>query len=321
MRAAAGLLALVAAALPANEVWLGESMARLGFAAPAPEREGAERLTREAPAPLVVLAERDRDHLMVDGIKVFLSEPLALRTMRPRTGPAVQRLAVRRADYDTVLAPLFWTPPPGSRRPTRILLDPGHGGKDPGFVNRDLGLEERHLTLDTARRVAARLRAAGLDVAMTRERDVFVELADRSAMAAKAKADLFVSLHYNAAGAASAAGAETFCLTPAGQFSTNDPSNRGKTAAEPGNRFDALNLRAAYAVHRSLVTSLRSPDRGVKRARFSVLTDLSCPGLLIEAGFLSNRAEATRLAQESHRDRLAQAIADGILAYAAALPR
>lgn len=321
MRAAAGLLALLAASLPANEVWLGDSMARLGFATPAPEREGAERLTRAAPAPLLVLAERDRDHLMVDGIKVLLSEPLTLRTLRPRTGPAVQRLAVRRADYDSVLVPLLWNPPAGARRPARILLDPGHGGRDPGFVNKALGLEERHLALDTARRVATRLRAAGFEVAMTRDRDVFIELADRGAMAAKLKADLFVSLHYNAAAATSAAGAETFCLTPAGQFSTHDPSNRGKTGPEPGNRFDALNIRAAYAVQRSLVNGLRCVDRGVKRARFSVLTDLPCPGVLVEAGFLSNRAEAIRLAQEAHRERVAQAIAEGIAAYAAALPR
>lgn len=321
MRAAAGLLALLAAALPASEVWLGESMARLGFASPLPERDGAEQLTRAAPAPLSVLAERDRDHLTVDGVKVFLSEAMVLRTQRPRTGPVVQRLALRRADYDKVLLPLFWSPPPEARRPARILLDPGHGGKDPGFQNQALRLDEKHLALDTARRVSARLRAAGFEVLMTRDRDVFVDLKERGEQTGKLRADLFVSIHFNAAAATSAAGAETFCLTPAGQFSTHDPGNRGKTGAEPGNRFDALNLRAAYAVQRSLVSSLRCNDRGVKRARFTVLTDLTCPGILIEAAFLSNRAEAIRLSQESHREQVAKAIADGIAAYAAALPR
>lgn len=321
VRAATGLLLLLAAALPASEIWLGDSLARLGFANPAPERAGTERFSRARPAPLTVWAERDRDFLLVDGVKVSLGDAAALRTLRPRVGPATQRLAIRRADYDKVLLPLLWGPPPEARRPARILLDPGHGGRDPGFQNKSLRLNEKDLTLDTALRVAARLRAAGLEVSMTRDRDVFLELKDRSALAGKRRADLFVSLHYNAAAATSAAGAETFCLTPAGQHSTHDTGNRGSTKAEPGNRFDALNMRAAYAVQKSLVNGLRVADRGVKRARFSVLTDLPCPGILVEAAFLSNRAEAIRLSRESEREKIAQAIADGILAYAAGLPR
>jgi N-acetylmuramoyl-L-alanine amidase len=175
--------------------------------------------------------------------------------------------------------------------------------------------------LTFARELREVLLRAGVEVLMTRDRDVFIDLKDRTAHANKVKAHLFVSIHYNAAAATSASGAETFCLTPAGQFSTHDPSNRGTTRVEPGNRFDALNVRAAHAVHRSLITALRSTDRGVKRSRFTVLTDLTCPGILIEAGFLSNRAEAINLSKESHRERIAQAIAEGIIAYAAALPR
>lgn len=321
MRAATGLLLLIAAALPASEVWLGDSLARLGFANPVPGRDGSEQFDRARPAPLAVTAERDRDFLLIDGIKVALGEPTVLRAQRPRVGPAVQRLAIRRSDYDKVVLPLLWGAPPEARRPVRILLDPGHGGRDPGFQNKALGLDEKNLALDTARRVATRLRAAGLEVLLTRDRDVFLDLKERSALAGKSRADLFVSIHYNAAAATSAAGAETFCLTPAGQHSTHDTGNRGSTAAQPGNRFDALNVRAAYAVQRALVSGLRSVDRGVKRSRFTVLTDLACPGILVEAGFLSNRAEAIRLSQESHRERVAQAIAEGIVAYAAGLPR
>jgi len=321
MRAATGLLLLLAAALPGSEIWLGDSLARLGFANPRPERDGSEQFTRARPEPLLVSAERDRDQLLVDGIKVSLGGAAALRTQRPRVGPATPRLAIRRLDYDKVLLPLLWGPPPEARRPARILIDPGHGGRDPGFQNRSLRLDEKDLALDTARRLAARLRAAGFEVLMTRDRDVFLDLKDRSAQAARLRADLFVSLHYNAAAATSASGVETFCLTPAGQHSTHDTGNRGSTNALPGNRFDALNIRAAYAVQRALVTELRSTDRGVKRSRFTVLTDLSCPGILVEAAFLSNRAEAIRLSQESHRDRIAQALADGIVAYARGLPR
>ncbi len=320
LRAAALLLAALAP-LAAQDVWLGDSLARLGFANPTPARPGEERLARAKGSPALVEAARDSDTILVDGIRVSLNAPLGLRPMRLPTGPAVPRLTVSRGDYDKTLAPLLWSAPPEARRPRRILIDPGHGGKDPGKQSKELRMDEKYLTLDTARRLAALLRDAGFEVHLTREKDVFVELEDRAKRAAAVKADLFVSLHYNAAAAPSASGIETYCLTPAGQFSTNDPSNRGATAALPGNRHDALNVRAAYQVQRALVTRLEARDRGVRRARFSMLKDLSCPGLLVEGGFMSNRSEMLRLSQESHRQRIAAAIAEGIAAYAGALPR
>ena len=321
MRLAAALVLVALAPLPAQDVWLGDSLARLGFANPLPEKPGEERLVRAKGTPSVVEAARDSDTVLVDGIRVSLNAPLGLRPMRLPTGPAVPRLTVSRGDYDRTLAPLLWSPPPEARRPARILIDPGHGGKDPGKQSKELRMDEKYLTLDTATRLAALLRQAGFEVHLTREKDVFVELEDRAKRAGAVKADLFVSLHYNAAAAASASGIETYCLTPAGQFSTNDPNNRGSTGALPGNRHDALNLRAAYQVQRALVTRLEARDRGVRRARFSMLKDLSCPGILVEGGFMSNRSEMLRLSQESYRQRVAAAIAEGIGAYAGALPR
>ncbi len=321
MRLAAALLLVALAPLPAQDVWLGDSLARLGFANPLPARPGEERLVRAKGSPAVVEAAKDSDTLLVDGVRVSLNAPLGLRPMRLPTGPAVQRLTVSRGDYDRTLAPLLWSPPPEARRPRRILIDPGHGGRDPGKQSKELRMDEKYLTLDTARRLAALLREAGFEVHLTRERDVFVELEDRSRRAAAIKADLFVSLHYNAATATSASGIETYCLTPAGQFSTNDPNNRGSTGALPGNRHDALNIRAAYQVQRALIKRMEARDRGVRRARFGMLKDLSCPGILVEGGFMSNRSEMLRLSQESYRQRIAVAIAEGIGAYAAGLPR
>ena len=321
MRLAAALLLVALAPLAAQDVWLGDSLARLGFANPTPARPGEERLSRAKGEPALVEAARDSDTLLVDGIRVSLNAPLGLRPMRMPTGPAVPRLTVSRGDYDRTLAPLLWTPPPEARRPRRILIDPGHGGKDPGKQSKELRMDEKYLTLDTANRLAALLAGAGYEVHLTRTKDVFIELEDRAKRAAALKADLFISLHYNAAAATAASGVETYCLTPAGQFSTNDPGNRGSTGALPGNRHDALNIRAAYQVQRALVTRLDARDRGVRRARFSMLKDLSCPGILVEGGFMSNRSEMLRLSQESHRQKLAAAIAEGVAAYAGSLPR
>lgn len=321
MRLAAALLLLGLARLGAQDVWLGDSLARLGFANPDPARPGSERFARADRAPAVLEAERDADTLLVDGIRVSLNAPLGARLLRPKTGPAVLRLTVSRGDYDKTLVPLLWTPPAEARRPRRILLDPGHGGKDPGKQSKEMRMDEKFLVLDTAERLAVLLRKAGHEVELTRTKDVFVEIEDRAKLAATWKADLFVSLHYNAAAAASASGIETYCLTPAGQFSTNDPSNRGATAPQAGNRHDALNVRAAFEVQKALVTRLEARDRGVRRARFAVLKDLSCPGILIEGGFMTNRGEMLRLSQESYRQRLAEAVAEGIAAYAGALPR
>lgn len=321
MRLAVALLVFALAQLGAQEVWLGDSLARLGFANPKPARPGSERLERPKQAPSLVEAERDSEVITIDGIRVSLNAPMSARSFKMATGPSVLRLAVTRGDYDKTLAPLLWSPPPEARRPKRIMIDPGHGGRDPGKQSKELRVDEKFLNLDTAQRLATLLRKAGFEVEFTRTKDVWVENEARAKMTGTWKADLFVSLHYNAATVATATGIETYCLTPAGQFSTNDPKNRGTTGAEPGNRFDALNVRLAYQVQKALVTELQGRDRSVRRARFSVLKDLTCPGILVEGGFMSNRGEMLRLSQESYRQKVAQAIADGIAAYAASLPR
>ncbi len=83
----------------------------------------------------------------------------------------------------------------------------------------------------------------------------------------------------------------------------------------PGNTFDAASLVLGYEVQRRLLSETGAPDRGVRRARFSVIRNVHCPGILVETGFLSNRTEAGRLNDPAYRETLAQAIADGIVAY------
>lgn len=303
------LLWLVSAiGLPAasTDYALGESLRQLGLRdAPrqAGDGRGAERYA--SPGGLGLYADFSRDHIIVDGAKVMLQDPL---------GSLRGHLTLSKRDYDKVFVPLFWARPAMAQR---ILIDPGHGGKDSGKVSTFLRHTEKAATLDTAIRLRQLLEKQGLTVLLTRTKDDFVELDDRAALAKKLAADLFVSLHFNSgpAGDASADGIETYCLTPAGQRSTNAGRGRASLTTEPGNRFDSSNLLLAWSVQRRMIRATGADDRGVRRARFSVLRTLPCPGVLIEGGFMSNRKEGGLIADGAHRQKLAEAIAAGIMDY------
>ena len=157
---------------------------------------------------------------------------------------------------------------------------------------------------------------------MTRERDVYIPLDQRPAMANRANADLFLSLHFNAAASTSAQGLETFALTPQYQASSKypRPSSRDDTRYK-GNAQDPWNTLAAYHVQRALVQRLGGPDRGVKRARFLVLKHLDCPGVLVELGFVSNQSTARKLKASEHRQSIALALFEGIVGYRNRLSR
>ena len=202
---------------------------------------------------------------------------------------------------------------PGART---IVVDAGHGGKDTGTLNSKLGLQEKNFTLAVARELRRQLEGAGFKVVMTRDSDTFIPLEDRPALAKRVHADLFVSIHFNAIGIPSIAGAETYVLTPRGQHSTGaDGSQPSDNQLNPGDSFNPWNSILGYRVHKHVVTDLKSFDRGLKRARYVVLRELSCPGILVEGGYLTNDAEARRINTADWRARLAKAITDGIVEY------
>jgi len=186
--------------------------------------------------------------------------------------------------------------PPPRRRLTKIaakiVVDPGHGGKDPGAIAPG-GMHEKAIVLDVARQVADRLRSAGATVKMTRSTDTFVELEDRAAMANRFGADLFVSIHADSARRVSAQGFGTY-LAPMASSSA---------------------VAAADAIGRRL-SGAGVPKHGTFRKQFRVLVLTRCPAVLIELGFLSNPAEAARLGAWSYRRKLAEAIAEGIRDFA-----
>ncbi|HSH08874.1 MAG TPA: N-acetylmuramoyl-L-alanine amidase, partial [Oceanipulchritudo sp.] len=157
---------------------------------------------------------------------------------------------------------------------------------------------------------------------LTREQDVFISLEERGRQANRLKADLFVSLHFNALDNKSVSGVETYAFTPLNQPSSArsdlHSSDRETYAGQSDGPWSSL---VAYYVQRSLVGALKSSDRGLKRARFTVLRDLEMPGLLVEGGFITSSTEGRNIGSAAYRDTMARAIVEGILVYKSTLDR
>ncbi len=234
------------------------------------------------------------------------------------------------------LGPTMPTPTPAPARapdfqpsgPRPVVIDPGHGGDDVGARSTD-GLLEKDLTLAVARRLARVLEGRGHAVRLTRDGDQGRALTDRTALANRLEAPVFISLHANASTVASVTGAETYYMsldgaTDEAAAATADLENRAGEAATGNSALDlilwdlaqaeVLNESAdlALAVQGRLNARLGTRDRGVKQAPFVVLTGATMPAILVEVGFLSNRSEAERLTTPEYQQQLAEAIAAGI---------
>ena len=257
----------------------------------------------------------DSQQAEINGLSVYLSEPVAVDR---------GRFFVSRPDVERLLRPILaprLSPQP--RLVRTVVVDAGHGGNDHGNENSRLRLQEKVFTLDVARRLEALLTRDGFKVVMTRRTDRRVELEDRVALAERAHADLFVSVHFNSFVQPSVAGAETFVLTPRHDESTPAAEhNRGmRNDRFPGNAFDDWNALLGYKVHRAVIAGLDASDRGLKRYRYYVLRMAPCPAVLVEAAFLSNDAEGRRVSSPAYRQRIASSIAAGVRSYADAVER
>jgi N-acetylmuramoyl-L-alanine amidase len=224
------------------------------------------------------------------------------------------------------------------------VVDPGHGGDQEGALS-SAGEREKDVALEIARRLAARLRALGGKVVLTRTGDISVPLANRAAVANALRADLFVSVHLNSMPSAEARrhsqGVETYFLsadaTDASATAVAARENADRLAGEPEldpadpvaailqdlEDQDALagSSRLAYAVHEKLVAGLGAEDRGVKQAPFYVLAGARMPAVLLEVGFISHEAEAARLRAPEYQERIAAAVAEGVAAWRSASRR
>ncbi len=182
---------------------------------------------------------------------------------------------------------------PGRRVPSGrvvVLVDPGHGGKDPGAIGIG-GTQEKAVILPIAKRLAEILQENGVQVVLTRDSDYFVSLPGRVAMAERANADVFVSIHANSAGASrpDVNGLETYY-------------------------YDS-GLGLARIVHNNILRSVSVRDRGVRKARFYVLRRSSMPSILVETGYLTGRQDVAKLRNAQYQNQMAEAIARGILQY------
>ncbi|MEX2148402.1 MAG: N-acetylmuramoyl-L-alanine amidase [Candidatus Rokuibacteriota bacterium] len=217
-----------------------------------------------------------------------------------------------------------------------VVLDAGHGGHDSGAVGPG-GLQEKELVLDVTRRVAKLVtERLGVKVVLSRDGDHFVPLRDRTTLANKAGADLFVSIHANAHRHAASRGVETYFLSS----EATDSAARQVAAAENGviqlenpaagarndvvktilwdlaqSEFQSESSRLAEIVQDSMTQTLRIPNRGVKQAGFYVLGGAAMPAILVEIGFVSNPREERRLKDRKYRDEIAKAIFAGIAEY------
>lgn len=283
------------------------------------ERSGAGNTNSpflfKSPYGTMELVVNDRD-CWIDGHRAWLSFPLIHDSEH---GYLLSEIDVTLL-LDPVLRPEETVP----RKKVRgVVIDPGHGGADRGARDSS-GYSEKTAALDTAQRLKSKLESDGLNVVMTRDRDIFIPLSQRSRIANDYPDHIFVSIHYNSVHVRSANGIETFSLTPRGAPSTSAGGRTRRSDFEryDGNRHDPHNAVLMNLMHRELMTHhTERGDRGLKRARFLVLREVKIPGVLVEGGFMSNTLDAPLIRSSSYREKVANALHRAIRSYVALMNR
>lgn len=182
----------------------------------------------------------------------------------------------------------YWGHRPGPKGFTTVILDAGHGGKDPGAVSRTTGDQEKDLALDTVKRVQRKLRGK-VDVRLMRSGDTFVDLDERVRRASQKDGAILISIHYNA-----------------GPSGWNGPENYWW-------RVDSHGLATRLQRELDKASPFNGPNRGKVRRRLRLTRNPNVPSVLVECGYLSQPSEARRCADPGYRDQLASAIARAIL--------
>ncbi len=259
--------------------------------------------------------------------------------------PARPRLPAEAGEPRAIVAPPIPLPPPAANSDgkfsiarqlglgvSRIVIDAGHGGHDPGAQSS--GLNEAELTLDVAQRLSKLLqKQPGVEVVMTRDSDVFIPLEERTAIANREGADLFLSIHANASRSPRARGVETYFLNFATNTDAeavaareNSASGRAMHSLPDIVRAIALNNKIdesrdfADMVQQSMVRRLAArnkqlKDLGVKQAPFVVLIGAAMPSVLAEISFVTHRQEGQLLKTAAYRQQIAEALLDAVVKY------
>lgn len=215
-----------------------------------------------------------------------------------------------------------------------VVLDPGHGGKDPGAQGPS-GSREKEIVLDIAKRIKVLLEGAGIKVVMTRSGDEFISLPQRTEIAGRSDADLFVSIHANSNPAHTMEGMEVYYVK------TRDRRDLDEEQRQKNERAFAKRLNMKYSplmagivadmmytaktgesarLARTVVEKASEyagmPNRGARTCRFFVVRNTLIPAVLVEVGFLTNRREEKKLGSPSYRQTIAEAVARSIIVYA-----
>ncbi len=321
------------------EKWVGPEGARvvLFLRRPAPFRVGDDVAASGKPRTYVDvegLAGDAKAELATVGIVTRIrAEPQArgTRVSLELDGKAYRKVFHLVEPY-RIVVDVARKPPATGRSVSRIVLDPGHGGNDPGATS-PAGVYEKDVTLSIAHKVAPVLSKEGISVVLTRDDDRYVTLEERTARANAASADLFVSIHCNAAEGHARHGIETYVLdTSTGDMEQRLAARENATSAAATAELSSIlasmriadqsqrSRHFADLLQRAAVAAVRPAhpgvvDGGVKNAGFYVLVGARMPGVLFEASYISNTDEGALLATDDYRGRLADGIVNAIRAY------
>ena len=207
--------------------------------------------------------------------------------------------------------------------PFRVVIDAGHGGSNTGAPGLVAGAYEKRVTLAVARALADELRARGMDVTLTRDRDEYLTLRERVRRANAARPDCFVSLHTNASGNGSRRGIETWVLArDAAEVEARRAASREHDDVQALltelSLLDAARGSAvlAHALQSELVAATGDVDRGVRQYGYDVLAGVTAPAVLVEMGFLDHPIEGAALLDPVEQRRVAAALAAGVERFA-----
>ena len=292
------------------------------------EKKGKIVLRAGSDVVLVNGSEKRLDRpVLVTGSAVYVPVSFVRNNLN-----AVVDMSSRYAAY----APAKVSAPSGKYTIRTIVLDAGHGGKDPGAISKKFAIKEKAQTLYIIRQLKDALESRGIKVVMTRGDDTFVSLSRRVDIANRSNADLFVSVHLNSSRSRSLTGFECYYLSEA-----TDDNSRALEAFENAslkleegtavgenskglgttlwdmklteNRRESMEL--ASQLCKSVDRSLLTRNRGTRTARFYVLKGTRMPSVLVEIGYLSNRLEELKLKDQKYLDKAVDALVQGVAAY------
>ena len=193
-----------------------------------------------------------------------------------------------------------------------VIVDPGHGGHDPGTVSRHGNGAEKTHTLSLAKILAKQLRNRGFKVILTRNNDTFLSLQQRVDFANQYANAVFISLHFNAGAGGRAQGLETFSLAPKGVAHYGQRLKESDLTEKPGNNNDLANIALATTLHATIVKNTGRRDRGIRRASYYALSGIRHPCLLFVDGFLAGPEAGALIASSGYQARLAFPIAEAV---------